>query len=210
VAPVSDFRLLFCPGTKYEAYLTFTVNAPAVKWTLVPDLLAINGVGVSCRVSTNAWAIALASQLVVASVPMVLTVYLNQGTIWAVELTPADKAAFPGLAALAAWVGGATLASDTTQSLASVGFDHSALDLAISKLSVRFDWAKPALQAVQVVTLLTLHALQLDVMVSASSGRPPPPHRPACKEARSRSPRNLNVSSTRPRSRSTWTGRSAR
>jgi hypothetical protein len=161
--PAQGFGVTFYPGTAYQPWLEFEVDVPDLSWTVIDGLLTIDGIGLAARVAVTSWSLAAIGRFSIDKTPMQLTVGLEGGTIWTAALTPAGQAAFPGLAALAAWVGGESLSEATTGGLGSIGANKSAIDAAITAVSARFDWKAGALQQVQVLSLLTLGQLEFDV-----------------------------------------------
>jgi hypothetical protein len=161
--PAGRFGVTFYPGTAYQPWLDFEVDIPDLSWTVLDGLLTIDGIGLAGRVATTSWSLAVIGYFSIDKIPMQLTVGLEGGTIWTAALKPAHQAAFPGLAALAAWVGGESLSEATTGGLDSISADQSAIDAAITAVSARFDWHAGTLQQVEVLSLLKLGQLEFDV-----------------------------------------------
>ncbi|MFC6082835.1 DUF6603 domain-containing protein [Sphaerisporangium aureirubrum] len=159
--PATGFGVTFYPGTASEAYSTVTVPLPAVQWKIVPTIVELDGIELRAALSTVAFSVILAGAVEVDGVPLEIGVGMQPGTQWYAYLKPAPGHAFPGVAALASWIGGAPVGT----AFQAAGFDASAFDLAIEKVETGFDWKAPALEYVQVNSLLTLGALQFDVVL---------------------------------------------
>ncbi|WP_194906417.1 DUF6603 domain-containing protein [Catenulispora rubra] len=161
--PTSGFDVTFYPGTAYEPYLTFEVDVPNLAWTPVPHLFTLDTIGLAGMIGPDAWSVSVVGRFALGGVPMQLLVGLTDGTVLLATLKPVGTAAFPGLAALASWVAGTGSGGATDPGVGTIGGNASAVDAAIRGLSVRFDCATAKLQLVEVLTVLTLGALELDV-----------------------------------------------
>jgi hypothetical protein len=159
--PATGFGVTFYPGTAYEAYSTITVPLPTLRWEIVPTIIELDGAELRAELSTLSFVAVLAGQVEVGGVPLEIGVGIQPGTHWYAYLKPAPGRAFPGVAALASWIGGASVSA----AFEAVGFDASAFDLAIEEVETGFDWQAPALDYVRVTSLLTLGALQFDVVL---------------------------------------------
>lgn len=161
--PASGFGVTFYPGTGYEAILSLEVGVSGLSWTIVDNLLTVDGIALASTVTSDSVSVAVIGQFAIGGVAMRLIVGMDDDAVLTAGIQPAGAAAFPGLAALAAWVGGQALAAGTSSGLASIGVDESLVDAAISSASVRVDTAAMELIQLEVVSLLTLGVLQLDV-----------------------------------------------
>ncbi|MFD0633509.1 hypothetical protein ACFQ9X_20030 [Catenulispora yoronensis] len=189
----SGFGITFFPNTGYPATLTFEVGVPGLGWTPVPGLFTLTGTGLRGTVSATGWALVVFGRFDVGGVPMELSVGLSDATLLTAVLKPTGASAFPGLAALATWLGGAATDTGTgtgtgtdsgtgtgtdpdqgldpgvgsgpgsSPDVSPIGGDAAAVDAAIRSLTVQFDAATATLRRAEVVTELTLGALHLDV-----------------------------------------------
>ena len=192
--PADGFEITFYPGTTHHALLTFSVDVPALTWAPVPGLLSLDRIGLAATVSAEGWSAAVVGRFTLGTVAMQLTVGLTDDTSLLAYLKPVGAAAFPGLAAFAAWVAGGArgvlaesqpdaaseidldmtpgldpgLVSEpvsgvSAMDVSAIGGDAAAVDAAIRAVAVHFDGATAKLRRVDVLSLLTLGALQLDV-----------------------------------------------
>lgn len=159
--PATGYAVTFHPGTSFEAYSTVTVPLPGVRWPIVPEILELDGLEVRAELSTVSFAAVVAGQVVVDGVPLEVGVGLRPGTHWYAYLRPAPGRAFPGVAALASWIGGPSV----TAAFQAAGFDGAAFDLAVERIETGFDWKAPAIDYVEVASRLTLGALEFDVVL---------------------------------------------
>lgn len=161
--PASGFGVIFYPGTEYAAILSLEVGVGGLSWTIIDNLLTVDGIALASTVTSDSVSVAVIGQFAIGGVAMRLTVGMDDDAVLTAGIQPAGAAAFPGLAALAAWVGGQALAAAASSGLASIGVDESLVDAAISSASVRVDTAAMALIQLEVVSLVTLGVLRLDV-----------------------------------------------
>lgn len=161
--PASGFAVTFYPGTAYDALLTFEVAVPGLTWAPVPGVLSLDRIALAGTVTTAGFSTALTGRFTIGGVPMELTVGLTDGTVLRAAVRPVGSAAFPGLAALAAWAGGTGTSTGTDPGVSAIGGNPPAVDAAIRQVRVRFDTATGTLRDVEVISLLTLGALRLDV-----------------------------------------------
>lgn len=157
------FQITFYPNTSYEVLYSFELSAPSAKWTLIKDILSFDGIDLKAFVMTNSIFVELVSHLKIDRVGVDVRLTLSSGENWIVYVEPSQGDAFPGLAALTSWIGGSTLSGHVSNGFKSVKFDSGGFDAAIEKISLGFNWKKASLNYLDVVSLLTIGALQLDV-----------------------------------------------
>ncbi|TGE24335.1 hypothetical protein E5K00_03725 [Hymenobacter aquaticus] len=157
------YSITFHPNTTYEAYTRFVLNAPAATWKPVPDIFEFDGLSIVGANKTNSFGLTLIGHLAVEGVALDAGLTIMRGSAWPVFVRPTPPAqAFPGLAALAHWIG----AGDVVGSFTNHGLSTSGLDAAISSVSAVVDVTKFSLVSLNVATILTLGALQLDVVIT--------------------------------------------
>ncbi|NUR59776.1 MAG: hypothetical protein HOV87_14065 [Catenulispora sp.] len=108
--PASGFGVTCYPNTAFAASLTFEVDVPGIAWTPVPGLFTLDQVGLRAMVSGTGWAAAVIGRFGIGGVPMEVSVGLSDAAVLTAVLKPVGSPTFPGLAALAAWLGGAAIA----------------------------------------------------------------------------------------------------
>jgi hypothetical protein len=166
IAP-AGFVLTFFPGTEFEPWLTVALQVPGARWALIEQILEFDGIEIDMFLGPGSYSVALTSYLTIDNIGVAVTVGMSGGSHWIAAVRPKDDTAFPGLAALAGWLCGAAsgVANRAQQGFQGSGFDLGAFDLAISSVRVGFDISRRSLDFVEVVSLLTIRAVQLDVAV---------------------------------------------
>ncbi|MFD7736207.1 hypothetical protein ACFV6F_38200, partial [Kitasatospora phosalacinea] len=180
--PAAGFGVTFYPNTPFEALLTFTADLPGAAWTPVPGVLSLDRLTLAGTVAGTGSSATVTGRFVLGGVPVELSAGLTDDAVLRAELRPSGAAAFPGLAAIAAWAtgpGGPGAGPDVS----AIGGSAPAVDAAIRRVAVRFDPAAGALHEAEALTVLTLGALRLDaafrypegtVTGSLHEGRPVP------------------------------------
>ena len=164
VLAAADFALTFYPGTQYVPLLVFSLSVPAAQWTVIESVLEFTGVSVTAVLSPSSYQITLIGEVTVGTVQAEVGIGLQPGSRWTAFLRPASGTAFPGLAALAAWAGGAggtALASAATGGLAALPLGTSGLDAAISSVRIAFDTGTWSLLSVDIGSVLTFGGLSV-------------------------------------------------
>ncbi|HEY0170566.1 MAG TPA: DUF6603 domain-containing protein, partial [Pyrinomonadaceae bacterium] len=161
--PPDKFQITFYPNTTHESRYTFGLSAPGARWTLIDGILAFEGIDLDAFVMTNSVFVKLVGHLGVGGVGVDVGVALDAGPDWVAFVRPSRGDAFPGLAALASWIGGDKLSGDLSSGLSSVNIGTAGFDAAIEKVSVGFKWQTLSLNYVDIQSLLTVGALKLDV-----------------------------------------------
>jgi hypothetical protein len=162
VAPGS-LLLVFYPGTSYAPSLRFTLTVPGATWSPAPPVLAFTGIDIVAVIAPGSYQATLIGHLTIGGTPMDVGAGMRPATMWTAFVRPTGGGAFPGLAALAAWVGGTSLSTETTGGLQAIPVGSSGFDAAIASVTAGFDWSTAALSYLDVLSLITLGALQLDV-----------------------------------------------
>ncbi|MFI7134087.1 DUF6603 domain-containing protein [Nonomuraea sp. NPDC050153] len=167
--PVSGFELTFFPNTADEAYLSADIPLPAANpWTIIPSVLTLDRVEMRATFSTRSYGVLLAGRITVDDVELDVGVGMQVGQDWYGYVKPSQGTAFPGLAALADWIGGSeNPGAEVSSAFRSVGFDLTAFDLAIEAVKIGFYWGpeQAELDYLEVVSRLTLGKLPLEVAV---------------------------------------------
>ncbi|SCG81609.1 DUF6603 domain-containing protein [Micromonospora rifamycinica] len=167
----AQLHLTFYPGRAHRPRLVFTASLPDARWTVVPAVLAFDDVTVRGDVGPAQYQLMLSSLVTIGDLPVEVTIGVTPGRRWTASLRPSGTTAFPGLAALAGWLGGAQRGAAAAVELASLrgdgpGLGVGGLDAAIRRVTMTFDAGTGQLPSVQVVSLLTLGVLRLDVAAS--------------------------------------------
>lgn len=159
------YSILFYPNTEYESYTRLTLNAPSVTWKPI-DIFSFNGVDISAVLKTNSVSITLTGHLIVNQVGIDVGICMSGSPNWMVFVRPTPPAqAFPGLAALADWIGGSTLATSVSSGFSGVNVKTDGFDAAIASVTAGISISPFALTYLDIKSLLTIGALQLDVVL---------------------------------------------
>jgi Family of unknown function (DUF6603) len=163
----AGLTLTFFPGTSFDPLFTAGLEVPGARWTLIERALEFDGIGISLLSTPGSYMISLTSHLTVEGTGVDVTVSMSDDPHWTAAVRPRGGAAFPGLAALANWLcgGSSGVAGQARQGFQNSGFDLGGFDVAISSVKTGFDVSALSLDYVEVVSLLTIRALQLDVAV---------------------------------------------
>lgn len=160
------FQITFCPNSEYDAILQFVLQAPNARCVLVPNVLALDGIDIYALVTTNSISATLAGHLKIGEVSLDAGVSLARGTDWTAFIEAPQGQQFPGLAALASWIGGASLGSEATSGFSSLNFDTAAFDASVQWVSVGFNPQSAKVSNAQIKALLTVAAVPLDVVLT--------------------------------------------
>lgn len=163
----SAYSIVFYPNSKHEAYNQFTLSAKNATWTPVPDIFAFNGLDILGMIKTSSVGVTIVGHILVGSVGIDAGVSMSNSPDWEVFVRPTPPAvAFPGLVALAKWIGGESLNTQVSDGFSSVQIDTgSAFDVAISDVTAGINIKKFSLNYLNITSLLTIGALKLDVLV---------------------------------------------
>jgi hypothetical protein len=155
--------LVFYPATGFSPSLAFTITVPHASWNPAPSMFSFTGVDILGAVSPDAYQITLVGHLLVGAVAMDVGVGFQLGNQLTAFVRPTHGGAFPGLVALAQWAGGSALATKATGGLQTMGFATGPFDAAITSASLAVDVGAQKLLYLEVVSLISLGALQFDV-----------------------------------------------
>lgn len=162
-----SYNILFYPNTDAESDTTFTLNVPAAKWTPVPDIFSFESLDLLANMRTNSTGIVLRGRIKVGSTGIDTGIGMTASRNWTVFIKPTPPAeAFPGLAALAKWIGGVALDESVNKGFADTKLSSGGFDLAISGVTASIDIKKFKLNNLTIGSILTLGALRLDVVLS--------------------------------------------
>jgi hypothetical protein len=160
------YDILFYPNTEFDAYTQFTLNAPAASWTPVEGIFAFKGLDIIGVLTTDSVAVTLLGHLLIGSVGVDAGITMTTGDDWTVFTKPTPPAeTFPGLAALAQWIGGNTLDTEVNTGFSSTKIETGGFDVAISNITASINIKKFSLNFLNITSLLTIGALKLDVVV---------------------------------------------
>ncbi|HEX3557447.1 MAG TPA: DUF6603 domain-containing protein [Thermoanaerobaculia bacterium] len=164
VAP-DAFEITFFPNTTFDAIYSLGLSVPGARWTVIADLLEFDGLELNASVTTGSMAVQLVGHPVVGGERLDVGIDLTWGDEWLGFIKPADGAAFPGLAALAAWIGKAALSTGVTDAFTNVELSTTSFDAAIAGITLSFNWRTSTVNYLDVLSELTLGALRLDVVL---------------------------------------------
>ncbi len=160
-----SFEIIFYPNTTYNLAYTFALSVPEAQWTIIEDVLAFDGIDIRTHITTRAIYVELIGHPVVGGQKLDVGIAMDTDDEGLAFIRPSEGASFPGLAALAEWIGKQALAGDVSSGFANVNFSTSAFDLAISELTLGFNWRTFSLTYLDIRSLLTLGALHLEVLL---------------------------------------------
>ena len=156
-------QITFYPNSDYEMRYFLQLSAPQAQWTLITDVLSFNGIDLNAFLMTNSISVRLTGHILIEETGMDVAVGLDTSGELLAFLKPTQGTTFPGLAALAKWIGGNTLADTTATGFSNVNFKTSPFDAAISSVSLKFNAPAAQLTELEIISLLSLGALKLDV-----------------------------------------------
>jgi hypothetical protein len=159
------FEIIFYPNTTHNLGYTFSLSVPEAQWTIIDDVLAFDGIDIRTHISTLAIFVELIGHPVVGRQKLDVGIGMDTDDEGVAFIRPSEGASFPGLGALAEWIGKQALAGDVSSGFANVNFNTSAFDLAISELTLGFNWSTFSLTYLDIRSLLTVGALHLDVLL---------------------------------------------
>lgn len=159
--------LTFFPGTTFDPWLQVALQVPGARWTVIEQILEFDGIEIAMFLAPRSYSVALTSYLVIDTISVAVTVGMSADSHWIATVRPKDGTAFPGLVALAGWLCGAGsgVPGQAAGGFQASGFDLAAFDLAISSVRAGFDISHGSLDFVEVTSVLTIRALQLDIAV---------------------------------------------
>lgn len=162
-----EFQITFYPNTTNQMVYTFGLTVPAAKWEALPGIVTFDGIDIDAVVMTSSTSVSLTGHIVIDKVGVDVGVSLSARPNWTAVVKPTPGGSFPGVAALAAWVGGSdnALAADTGSGFQAMNFSTSDFDAKLTAVTLGFNWKKPALNYLEVVSLLTVGGVQLDVVL---------------------------------------------
>lgn len=164
VVDKDKFDIIYYPNSEIDAYTQFTLNAPAASWTAVPDVFAFKGLDIEALVKKDSINIVIIGHLKIGTVGVDVGISMSGDKSWYVLVKPtAPATVFPGLAALASWIGGKELDTSVTDGFKSVNISTNGFDAAISYIDASVDIGKKKLNYLNIKSLLSIGKLQLDV-----------------------------------------------
>ncbi len=167
VVDKNSYSITFYPNTELESITAFTLNAPSAQWNPVPGIFTFNGLDIAANVRTNSFSVVLIGHLTIGNTGVDVGIGMAADPNWYLYLQPTPPAeAFPGLADLATWIGGAALDTSVSNGFAGVDISTAGFDAAISYVSAAINVSTFALDSLLIKSILTIGALQLDVNVS--------------------------------------------
>ncbi|MCW2898701.1 MAG: hypothetical protein JWO67_966 [Streptosporangiaceae bacterium] len=160
----ASLEVTIFPHTGVSSSYTFTLRLAGARWTPAPALPSFEGVDIVAFVLPGAYTVELIGHLVIDGVPVDVGVGVGPRPQWTVFVRPTGGA-FPGLAALVGLLTGADggLAERTRASLGTVSDDSAGFDAAITAVTAGLNWSTPALEYIEIDSVLTLRALKLAV-----------------------------------------------
>ena len=166
VAP-AGFAVTFFPGTAFRPWFRAGLQVPGARWTLIDGVLAFDGIDIGMFLTPGSHAVTVTGHLTVGGVGVDVGVGMTDSPHWTAFVRPSVGNTFPGLVALAGWLCGTAsgIPDRTRDGFQAAEFNLKAFDLAIASIRVGFDWQQCSLDFAEVVSVLTIHALQLDVAV---------------------------------------------
>lgn len=166
VVDANNYAIVFYPDTTYEPYINLILHAPSATWQPLPSVFSFNGLDIVSFIKTNSLSIKLIGHINVGNIAMDVAIGVEGGSSWSVYINPTPpQQAFPGLDALANWVGGSSLATSVSGGFTSVNLPTTGFDAAISALSASVNMSTNTLNYFNIKSLLSIGILQFDVVV---------------------------------------------
>ena len=159
-----QFKIEFFPHTTHDYRFAFGVSAPDARWEIVPDTFVIRGIDFRAKLIGESLGGRVVGHLQLRGLPVNVGVSLSTGPNWVAFIEPGAGEKFPGLAALAGLIGGGGLSDAAQSGFSDLQLPLDGFDLAISRVAVGFDWEKPGLNFVEIVSLLEIRKLKFKVL----------------------------------------------
>jgi hypothetical protein len=159
-----SFKIEFFPHTTYDYRFSFGVSAPDARWEVVPDAFVIQGIDFKALLIGDSLGGKLIGRLQLAGLPVNVGVSLNIGPNWVAFIEPGQGETFPGLAALAGLIGGTGSSDAALTGFSDIGFPLDDFDLAISRVSVGFNWERDSLNFIEILSLLEIKNIKFQVL----------------------------------------------
>ncbi len=160
------FAITFYPNTTYGMYYTLGLEIKVAKWTPIEGVLSFDGISVWAFIKPNSFSVVLSTDVTIGTVGMKIGVSMNGGENWTAFVRPANGKTFPGPVDLAEWACGKASGGDLTTAFANVDFDINGFGLAISDITLGFNWKAPKVNYLKITSLITVKALKLDVILT--------------------------------------------
>ncbi len=158
------YFILFYPDTSYESYAEFKGSIPSAVWEPVPAVFKFNGIDFDGVTKSSSFGLTLTGHFAIGGIKTDAGISMSGSKYWRVFVKPTPPdVQFPGLAALAAWIGGETLLQDIAEGFADTELDPTGFDAALSGISAEIDIQAFSLRTLRIDSILTLGALKLDI-----------------------------------------------
>ena len=180
----AKFFILFYPNTGYESYTNFTVklmkqDGTPVSWPPVGNIFSLTGIEVNATLRSSSISVVLIGHLTVGGTDMDLGISMSDSRYWLVYIHPTNDERFPGLAALALWIGGdGKLNDDINKGFSALpNVSTGRFDEAISYIDAYVDISACELQTLNIGSILTIGSvngdasqpLELDIQLALPS-----------------------------------------
>src|ERR1700722_20554034 len=129
------------------------------KLIIIKDILQMDGIHLKTFIMSQSISITLSSDFELDKIGMTVGIGMSWGQDWFGFIKPTQGEAFPGIVALAEWIGGNQLANNLTSGFKNVNFDANAFDLALEKIELGFNWTTVSVNYLNIKSLLTIGAL---------------------------------------------------
>ncbi|HKQ74412.1 MAG TPA: DUF6603 domain-containing protein, partial [Blastocatellia bacterium] len=159
-----QFKIEFFPHTTYDYRFSFGVSAQDARWEIVPDAFVIQGIDFRALMIGDSLSGKMTGRLQLAGFPVNIGVSLNIGPDWVGFIEPGEGETFPGLAALAGLIDAAGSSDAALTGFSDVGFSLDDFDLAISRVSVGFNWERASLNFIEILSLLEIKNIKFQVL----------------------------------------------
>ncbi len=166
---IGNFTIDFYPQTTKGANYKFLQDAPSVSWTIVPDVFALTGFQFGGQWIGTGLKFIMVSNFMIGSVGVKVILLANATPNWMVNIVPAEGTAFPGLADIAALLGGPALEQTVTGNMTTLDVDQQGFDAAINQITFAFNWKTLSLDYFTVYSTLSLKGIDYHVDFSYPS-----------------------------------------
>lgn len=160
---VGALTLTYYPQTTNNPDYRFLQDAPQVQWTIIPGVFAFSGMQFGARWFGTGLSFILITDFTIGTVGVNLVLMANSTPNWTVNILPADGKTFPGLSAIAALLGGASLQSTIDGGMDNMELSDGGFDAAISQISFGFNWKTQSLDFFRVSSTLSLKGIDYHV-----------------------------------------------
>ena len=157
--PAGKITIQYFPQTQNEMTYDFLVDAPQANWAIVPNMFEFAGLSFGGQYFGTSLSLVVETHFTIGSTGVTIGLQANASPNWSAYMVPTTGNTFPGLADLAALIGGSSMQSTVSGGMSNMGFDTGGFDAAISNITVNFNWKTFSLNSLTVISALTIKGI---------------------------------------------------